>query len=70
MKPMKTAPRDEKPFVILTAAAAHNAEWDRAFKNFWSLTAGRAIGDEEALGWMSIREWKEFVLSKLPEAAP
>jgi hypothetical protein len=64
LKPMSEAPRDGKPIVILTPVAAHRAEWDGPFNNFWSSTASRAMSGEEALGWMSTDEWKAFVLQK------
>jgi hypothetical protein len=63
LKPMSDAPRDDKtPIVILTPVAAHRAEWDSAFDNFWSTTAQRSMTEEESLGWMSTNEWKAFVL--------
>ena len=64
MRPMETAPRNGTSIVIITAVAAHRADWDSAFHNFWSSTAQRALGEEEPLGWMSTADWKAFALQK------
>ena len=68
MRSMDTAPRDGKSFVIITAIAAHRAEWDAPFSNFWSVTAQRALAAEEGIGWMSTQEWKAFALSETEKA--
>ncbi len=64
MRPMKTAPHNGTGVVIITPVAAHKAEWDGAFSNFWSDTAQRALADDECLGWMTTTEWMAFALSQ------
>ena len=64
MKPMQDAPRNGTSFVVLTPAAAHEAEWDAQFQNFWSITAERALSEDECVGWMSALEWKAFVIGE------
>ena len=66
MRPMEDAPRNGVSTVILTPAAAHKAEWDTQFSNFWSITAQEALATDECLGWMSALEWRAFVLQKTP----
>lgn len=74
VKSMDEAPHNGQTLVVLTAREAHRAHWDDdpRFQNFWSKTASRALGDEEALGWVSESDWKQFVLqlvSQLPSSA-
>lgn len=62
LMPMEHAPK-EGEIVIFTAGAAHRAEWDAAFSNFWSLTADRAMTEDECLCWLPVQEWRRLAMN-------